>query len=167
MRLRGELTAADSHSDRQNGPRTAAQRRGPLSDAGLDSSVPPSASPLFYGDWQRGFPPQRHLLSYIRGGTMPRYGLVCSQTGNFHGDTGRISGADLASPVDAALALDRAMGRAPRGYGRARAGSCDAIFDVYRLEPSPRLSVDASDDQCLAHARKHGTHVATLISYVS
>jgi hypothetical protein len=98
---------------------------------------------------------------------MPRYVLANSQNGRFHGDTGRISGADPGSPVDAALALDRAMGRAPRGYGRARRESGDATLDVYQLSASPRLRVGASDDECLAHARRHGTHVATLISYLS
>jgi hypothetical protein len=98
---------------------------------------------------------------------MPRYVLANSQNGHFHGDTGRIPGADPGSPVDAALALDRAMGRAPRGYGRARAGSGDATLDVYLLGSTPGLGAGASDDECLAHAQRHGKHVATLISYIS
>ena len=98
---------------------------------------------------------------------MPRYVLADSQTGRFHGDTGRIAGIDPGSPFDAALALDRAMGRAPRGYGRARAESRDATLDVYLLGASPSLGAGASDDECLDYARQHGTHVATLISYLS
>ncbi|GJD34504.1 hypothetical protein [Methylobacterium aerolatum] len=98
---------------------------------------------------------------------MPRYVLANSQNGRFHGDTGRLSGADIGSPVDAALALDEAMGRAPRGYGRARIGSGDATFDVYQVDAAPNLRPGASDDECLAHARRHGTHVASLISYLS
>lgn len=98
---------------------------------------------------------------------MPRYVLANSQNGRFHGDTGRILGADPGSPVDAALALDRAMGRAPRGYGRARRGSGDATLDVYLLGPSSTLGSGVSDEECLAHARRHGTYVATLISYIS
>lgn len=98
---------------------------------------------------------------------MPRYVLINSQNGRFHGDTGRISGDAPGSPVEAALALDRALGRPPQGYGRARTGSRDATFDVYQLGSSPRLETDASDDESLAHALRHGTHVATLISYIS
>jgi hypothetical protein len=98
---------------------------------------------------------------------MPRYVLASSQNGRFHGDTGRISGADPGSPVDTALALDRAMGRAPRGYGQASKGSVNATLDVYLLGSSLNLEVGASDEECLAHARQHGTYVATLISYIS
>ena len=98
---------------------------------------------------------------------MPRYVLIHSQNGDFHGDTGRIAGDDPTSPFEAAFALDRASGRAPRGYGRAPMGSCDATFDVYELRAVPRLAPDASDDASVGHARRHGTHVVTLISYIS
>lgn len=98
---------------------------------------------------------------------MPRYVLADSQSGRFHGDTGRMSEADPGTAVDAAIALDQAMGRAPRGYGRARKDSVDATLDVYQIDPSSGLKTSASDDECVAHARRHGTHVATLISYIS
>jgi len=98
---------------------------------------------------------------------MPRYVLVNCHAGLLHGDTARLPGAEPASPFDAALMLDRAAGRARRGYGTARRGSRDATLDVYRIDPVPALPTDAPDAVCLAHALRHGTHVATLISYIS
>jgi hypothetical protein len=98
---------------------------------------------------------------------MPRYVLASSQSGRFHGDTRRIPGADPGTPFDAALALDKAMGRAPRGYGRARKGSRDATLDVYQIDAAADLRSNASDDERLSYARRHGTHVASLISYIS
>ncbi len=75
---------------------------------------------------------------------MPRYVLINSQNGHFHGDTGRISGSEPGSPFDAALALDRALGRPLSGYGRARMGSRDATLDVYELSDYSCLKTDAS-----------------------
>lgn len=99
---------------------------------------------------------------------MARFIVIERGTGRVYGDTARYGSAEkVMSPADAVCLIDRRVGRAARGFGYTSAGSTEAQYDVYKVQPLGPDRATASDDEAQALADEPGSLVASLVSYNS
>ena len=100
---------------------------------------------------------------------MTRYLVVHRHDGRVYGDTAGLPGGvpDDLGPTDAALRIDRHLGRAQRGFGLLSRTSPGADLDVYRIAPEAPAQPLARQDDAGAVLREHGTWAVSLITYNS
>jgi hypothetical protein len=102
---------------------------------------------------------------------MPRFILICSVTKRPYGDTARLDARpeDVTSAAHAACLLDRAKGRAQRGFGQVRLGSPGASLDAYLIEDGvvAHKTDRPNEADMLRLVESKGTFVTSLVGYNS